>query len=336
MLVGHQPCRQRLLLSVVCRRRMPGSRWLNVSLAALLVALTLLSLSSSQVRADGVAYIDTDVLNLRDGPGTWANVITQMWQGEALDIYSGPTDDGWYEVGYNGQWGWAYGGYLSIDGENGWYGEAGTDDGGGSSGGVGGFGVSAWVDTDVLNMRTNASLDAGVVDLLSQGEEVVVTGMDENGFVPVNAHGVSAWVWSGYLSYDGPVEAAGPERWIQVDRSSETVTLFVGDEAVASYWASLGYDKSSDGFYSTAVGTYYVYSKYAPLSWTEWGSAYITWWVAFDPERDNGFHSYSMDSNGNVLSNGDGPTGGCVATAPDAAEEIFNFADVGTRVVVQQ
>lgn len=314
---------------------MPGNRWFNVSLAAMLVALTLLSLSPTQAKADGVGYIDTDVLNLRDGPGTWANVITEMWQGEAVDIYSGPTDDGWYEVGYNGQWGYAYGGYLSIDGESGWDDDSGSD-GGGSSSGVGGVGVSAWVDTDALNMRSSASLDATVLDLLSQGEEVYVTGFDENGFVPINAHGVSAWVWGEYLSFDGPVETSGPERWIQIDRSSETVTLFVGDEAVASYWAALGYDSSSDGFFSTAIGTYYVYSKYAPLAWTDWGKAYITWWVAFDPERDNGFHSYSMDSSGNVLPNGDGPTGGCVATAPASAEEIYNFADIGTRVVVQQ
>jgi uncharacterized protein YgiM (DUF1202 family) len=334
MLVRQQPNRQRSFLSVICRRWTKSGRWINAFVAALIVVSTVLSLSPAPVRADGIAYIDTDVLNLRDEPGTWGNIITQMWQGEAVDIYSGPTDDGWYEVGYYGEWGWAYGGYLSIDGESGWYSDA--DSGGGSSGGVGGFGVSAWVDTDLLNMRGSASMDADVLDLLTQGEEVVVTGFDENGFVPVNAHGETAWVWSGYLSYDGPVGSAGPERWIQVDRSDQTVTLFEGDEAVATYWASLGYDQSSDGFYSTAIGTYYVYSKYAPLSWTEWGKAYIAWWVAFDSERDNGFHSYSMDSNGNVLSNGDGPTGGCVATEPGAAEEIYNFAEVGTRVVVQQ
>jgi uncharacterized protein YgiM (DUF1202 family) len=332
MLVGQQPNRQRSRLSAVCRRRATSGRWISVLVAALIVVSMVLALSPAPVRADGIAYIDTDVLNLRDGPGTWANVVTQMWQGDAVDIYSGPTDDGWYEVGYDGEWGWAYGGYLAIDGESGWASDA---ESGGSSEGVGGFGVSAWVNTDLLNMRGSASLDANVLDLLTEGEELVVTGMDETGFVPVNAHGVSAWVWGEYLSFDGPVES-GPERWIQVDRSSETVTLFEGDDPVASYWASLGYDNSSDGFFSTAIGTYYVYSKYAPLAWTDWGKAYISWWVAFDPERENGFHSYSMDRNGNVLSNGDGPTGGCVATAPDAAEVIYNFASIGTRVVVQQ
>jgi uncharacterized protein YraI len=296
-----------------------------VGLAVAIVALTL---SPPAARADGSAYVDTDVLNLRDGPGTWANVIDKMYQGEAIDVLDGPTDDGWYQVSYYGEVGWAYGGYLAIDGESG-------GSGGSDAGGVGGFGAAAWVNTDRLNVRAWASLDADVLDLLVQGEEVTVTGTEENGFVPVNAHGLSAWVWGGYLSYDGPVDP-GPERWIDVDRSSHTVTLYEGDQAIASYWAALGYDKSADGFYSTAIGTYFVYAKYAPLSWTDWGKTYIKWWVAFDPERDNGFHSFSMDKNGKVLPNGDGPTGGCVATAPAAAEAIYNFATIGMRVEVHQ
>ena len=297
----------------------------------LLVAILALTLSPMSVRGAGYAYVDTDVLNLRDGAGTWANVIDKMWQGEPVDILDGPTEDGWYQVSYYGEVGWAYGGYLSIDGENGWYEEPSS----GGSGGVGGYGVSAWVNTDRLNMRSWASLDASVLDLLFQGEEVTVTGYEENGFVPISAHGFDAWVWSEYLTWDGPVQS-GPERWIDVDRSSQTVTLYEGDVAIASYWAALGYDKSTDGFYSTAIGTYYVYGKHAPIAWTEWGKAYIKWWVAFDPYRDNGFHSYSLDKNGNVLPNGDGATGGCVATSLGAAEVIYNFATIGMRVEVHQ
>jgi hypothetical protein len=93
----------------------------------------------------------------------------------------------------------------------------------------------------------------------------------------------------------------------------------------------LGWDTSADGFYATAIGTFWVYAKWEPLAWTDWGQAYIKYWIAFDPDRDNGFHSYSMDANGNILPNGDGKTGGCVATAPWAAAEIFEFAQIGMR-----
>jgi hypothetical protein len=193
--------------------------------------------------------IATDVLNLRTDPGTWGDVITQMTWGEAVEILDGPTDDGWYQVSYDGEVGWAFGEYLSF-------------------GGVGGGGRGS------------------------------------------------------------------SERWIDVDRSSQTVTLYEGENALASYWGALGYDDSDDGYYATAIGTYYVYDKWANLSWTDYGQAYITNWVGFDPERANGFHSWSMDENGNVIDGGDGATGGCVALEPWASGEVFDFAEIGMRVEV--
>ena len=125
-----------------------------------------------------------------------------------------------------------------------------------------------------------------------------------------------------------------PDRWIDVNRSSQIVTLYENGVAIASYWAAFGWDNSSHGFYSTAIGTYYVYAKYADLNWTDWGQVYIKYWVAFDPERYNGFHTYSLDAYGNVLPNGDGPTGGCVALPVWAAKIVHDFSYVGMRVEV--
>jgi hypothetical protein len=96
----------------------------------------------------------------------------------------------------------------------------------------------------------------------------------------------------------------------------------------------MGYDQSDAGYYATAIGTYYVYAKYAPLAWTDYGQAFIADWVAFDPDRNNGFHSWSMDGDGNVLPWGDGATGGCVALEPSAAAAVYDFAEIGMRVEV--
>lgn len=209
------------------------------------------------VAAASDGYVDTDVLNLRAGPGTDTAILAQMWAGEYVAVLDGPTSDGWYQVAYRGMTGWAYGGYLAIDGGRGWASDA----------GVGGY-------------------------------------------------------------------SSGAERWIDFDRSSQTVTMYEGSTPVASYWGAIGWDTSSDGFYSTAIGTYYIYSKYAPLAWTDWGQAYITYWVGFDPQRFNGFHSYSLDAQGNVLPNGAGATGGCIALEPSAAAHLFDFAEIGMRVEV--
>lgn len=228
----------------LCRSGLVGSRpGLKLCLISFLVLTTLGSFPAIS-RADDVVYVDTDALNLRSKPRTESRVITVMGEGEQVEVLSGPNDDGWYKVRFQGQRGWAYGGYLSIEGTS---------------------------------------------------------------------------------------EA---ERWIDVNRSSQSVTLYIGNEPIASYWGAMGWDQSDDGFYATAVGTYYVFSKNAPLTWTDWGQAYITYWVGFDPGRSNGFHGYMMDADGNVLPNGDGPTGGCIALAPSSAKELYEFASYGTRVEV--
>jgi hypothetical protein len=221
----------------------------------LLIALSLMLVGPRQADAGSAGYVDTDLLNLRAEPGTWSGIVDQMPQGSPVEVLDGPTGDGWYKVSYYGNVGWAYGGYLSVNGAPGW------------------------------------------------GE----------------------WVGGG---------SAAPERWIDINRSSSTVTLYEGDDVVASYGASLGWDQTDQGFYATASGTYYVYGKNAELTWTEWGQAYIMYWVAFDSERYNGFHSWSMDANGNVIPGGDGATGGCVALEPGAAATVYDFASDGTRVEV--
>lgn len=207
------------------------------------------------VRAYSDGWIATDVLNLREEPGTWAPILDQMWQGAYVGVLDGPTEEGWYLVDYQGTTGWAFGAFLSVNGSAGWTGGASV----GSSGG---------------------------------------------------------------------------ERWADVNRSTGLVTLYEGGTAVDAFDASLGWDSSSYGFYSTAIGTYYVYNKHAGISWTEWGQAYIKYWIGFDPQRYNGFHSYSLDASGTVLSNGDGATGGCVALPLWAAEIVYDWLSVGSRVEV--
>lgn len=206
-----------------------------------------------------------------------------------------------------------------------------------------------YIDTGVLNLRDSPDLGGNVLAQMWQGEYIaVLDGPTSDGWYQVDYQGTVGWAFGGYLSIGGAAawasdlsvggeysaSGSGGERWIDFDRGSQTVTLYEGDTAVSSFWGSVGWDGSSDGFFSTAVGTYYVYSKYAPIAWTDWGQTYIEYWVGFDSDRSNGFHSYSVDANGNVLPNGAGATGGCIATSLDAAAVIFDFASIGTRVEV--
>ena len=319
-------------------------------IGALIALVSVAATAPSSVVADDGAMVAADVLNLRAEPGTWSWVVTQMGLGEPVQILGGPTPDGWYQVQYGDLVGWSYGGYLSIQGAPGWTAWEVDDSSGGAAVdptlaapvpdapatwgaelGVGGPVSTAWVVTEGLNVRAAPGDDAGIVDVVGLGDSVTVFGGAVDGYVPIEHWSGLGWVWGEFLSYGGP---PGPERWVDVNRTTQMVTLYEGDAAVASYWGAMGVDGSDDGFFATAVGTYYVYEKVQDLTWTDWGGAWVRDWVAFDPARLNGFHSYSMDATGQLVAGGDGATGGCVALAPEAAAYLFSFVDLGSRVEV--
>jgi L,D-transpeptidase catalytic domain/Bacterial SH3 domain len=197
-----------------------------------------------------------------------------------------------------------------------------------------------------LNLRAEPGTWAPVVGQLWQGEQLaLLAGPTPDDWYQVQTGDQTGWAYGGLLALDGAGDAlgqapswaaGGAERWVDVDRTTQMVTLYDGDSAVATYWAAMGSDPSDDGFFATAVGTYYIYDKYGGLSWTDWGGAWVSDWIGFDPVRLNGFHTYSMDTTGQVIPGGDGPTGGCVALAPAAADQLFAFVAVGTRVEVHR
>lgn len=198
--------------------------------------------------------------------------------------------------------------------------------------------------------------DHTIIEWMEAGTPVDVLWGPENDKYEIRYYGVDGWVWAEYLDFDGPAPAASGgsgggqggatlpvpepaapqtgEHWIDVDRSEGSVTLYIGNEVQATYWGSFGWDTSDDGYYATAVGTYYVTWMDKSLTYTPFAKNYITHWVGFDWERANGFHSYTKNSKGKVVPGGDGPTGGCVALPDHAAEAVYDFAYPGMRVEV--
>ncbi len=197
--------------------------------------------------------------------------------------------------------------------------------------------------------------DFSAILYMDEGTPVDVLFGPYEGLYQVRYYGTDGWVWAEYLSLDGyaapvgdigggeeapvtddaPATSAGAdEHWIDVNRSSGLVSLMIGESSIAGFWGSMGWDTSDDGFYATAIGTYYVYGFDEPLHYTDFAQNYISDWVAFDPVRFNGFHSYTKDKNGNIVSNGAGHTGGCVALGPGDIEQLFDFATMGMRVEV--
>jgi lipoprotein-anchoring transpeptidase ErfK/SrfK len=125
------------------------------------------------------------------------------------------------------------------------------------------------------------------------------------------------------------------ERWVEVDRSTATVTLHEGNRTVAVFQAKIGKDPAADGYYSTALGTFHVFSMNQDLTETPFApGVYLTEWVGFDPDRSNGFHSPVRDSNGTVVETGGTTTLGCVRLGEDEARQMFDFAFISMRVEI--
>ena len=332
-------------------RRQRISSWMRLVTVAFVATMLIAGFAAARPQAATAGQAGTITSN---GVEVFRHVsdhtvIDYLQAGDRVDIFWGP--ENWmYEIHYGGTVGWVWAEFVDVDG-------------GGSSGGSGSSGTSsaadsanlwswtAWamVDADSLNVRADASGGAAVVDKYSAGDWIQVIGNDVNGFSPIDYYGNVGWVASKYLSWDGTFQyasvgqtgggasseaAASAEHWIQINGATGQVDLMVGNSVQATYWGSVGYDTSSDGFYSTANGTFYVYAMYQPLGYTKWADAYITHWIGYDSYRSNGFHSYSKDASGNVLPNGAGKTGGCVALPAGAIQAVWDFAYIGMRVVV--
>lgn len=204
-------------------------------------------------------------------------------------------------------------------------------------------GQAGTINTDGVGLMASFT-DQTIVQWMYAGERVDVLWGPEDGKYEIRYYGIDGWIWAEYLTVDGvggasvaydtPSETVFEEHWVDVDRSEGSVTLYIGDTPQVTYWASMGWDTSDYGYYSTAVGTYYVTWMDSSLQYTPFADNYITHWIGFDWERANGFHSYTKDANGNIAPNGAGKTGGCVALAPGDIDTLYDFAFPGMRVEI--
>jgi hypothetical protein len=131
-----------------------------------------------------------------------------------------------------------------------------------------------------------------------------------------------------------PPSAPTTGRWIDVDVTSYAVRLMDGESVVREI-APVGVGVAIDtgAYVSTQTGLFHVHTKAEALVYDAPFDTYISHWVGFDADKDNGFHSFLKDAQGNVV---DASTGrvsnGCIRTGePDV---VFAYAEIGMPVWV--
>jgi hypothetical protein len=280
-------------------------------------------------------YVTNDVVNLRSGPATSFEILDVI-DGEIPVTVTGDLRQGFLPVSVNGREAWIAADYLTPAPA----------------------GQTA-ADIDVAQVSEGLATRSGLLETANAAplveepavatEPVAATEPEpETGDEPLpteapvepaarETEAVEAPAESTEavtVAVDEPVAPTG-EKWIEVDRSTAMVTLHHGDTIVATYQGKIGRDPSPDGYYSTAIGTFHVYMKNKELTETPFvEGVYLTDFVGFDPERSNGFHSPVRDAQGNVVNTQGTVTMGCVRLEADAAEELFDFADIGMRVEI--
>lgn len=299
------------------RKRTQSTAWLSPLRAATPVLALFLALAAIVSTQQGWIVIDplgsggqtavvgADVLNVRAAPTTNAMILDTGGAGDHVDVI-GPAENGFYPVRIDGTQGWMSAQYLTFEGDP-------------------TLGRAVTVNEPGVALAAEVpSWEAGQPD--SPVDAGPVSGEREE---PTQATFANEFI----------AESAPPngERWIEIDRSSTTVTLHHGDTVVAVFTGRIGRDPSPDGFYSTAVGTYYIYSMNKGLSPTPFAEdTYLTDWVGFDPVRKNGIHSPVRDANGVEREWQNQTTLGCVRLSASDAASVFEFAELGMRVVVRQ
>jgi hypothetical protein len=90
---------------------------------------------------------------------------------------------------------------------------------------------------------------------------------------------------------------------------------------------AVGAQVDTGAYESTQTGLFRVYNKIAGLQYDPPYATYISDWVGFDPAKANGFHSFLLDKDGNVVDRGTGRiSNGCIRT-PEA-QLIFSYAEI--------
>jgi lipoprotein-anchoring transpeptidase ErfK/SrfK len=135
---------------------------------------------------------------------------------------------------------------------------------------------------------------------------------------------------------NAPTSANPPTagRWIDVDLSHYEVQLMDGNSVLRTIGpVAVGKEVDSGNYESTQTGMFHVYVKTQDLSYDAPYDTYISDWVGFDPDLNNGFHSFLKDAKGKVVDASTGAvSNGCIRTGDATA--IFDFAQIGMPVVV--
>ena len=144
-------------------------------LTTMLLAVT----ASAADIASGAGTTTGSSLRLRSEPSTDASVITTLDKDVTVALQDGSVD-GWYKVSYNGAVGYVQKTYLAVDSDN-------------------VFTTYGRVNSEGVNVRSDASTDSSVLATVSDGTIVTVNGLVDGWYDVTCEYGTEGYIRSDFV-----------------------------------------------------------------------------------------------------------------------------------------
>lgn len=194
-----------------------------------LSVLTAMLLAATALAADiatGASCTTGSSLRLRAEPSTSASVVTTLDKSVAVAILDDSVD-GWYKIAYNGSTGYVSADYLNVDQDN-------------------VFTTYGRVNSDGVNVRSDASTDSSVLTTIEEDAIVTVNGLVDGWYDVTCEYGTEGYIRSDFLDL---TESSSSNSDI-----AATAKQYLGTGYVYGGASPRGFDCS--GF------TMYVYSQH--------------------------------------------------------------------------
>ena len=194
-----------------------------------LTVLTAMLLAATALAADiatGAGCTTGSSLRLRAEPSTSASVVTTLDKSVAVAILDDSVD-GWYKIAYNGSTGYVSADYLNVDQDN-------------------VFTTYGRVNSDGVNVRSDASTDSSVLATIEEDAIVTVNGLVDGWYDVTCEYGTEGYIRSDFLDL---TESSSSNSDI-----AATAKQYLGTGYVYGGASPRGFDCS--GF------TMYVYSQH--------------------------------------------------------------------------
>lgn len=198
----------------------------KVLFLSVLTAMLLAATALASDIATGAGCTTGSSLRLRAEPSTSASVVTTLDKSVAVAILDDSVD-GWYKIAYNGSTGYVSADYLNVDQDN-------------------VFTTYGRVNSDGVNVRSDASTDSSVLATIEEDAIVTVNGLVDGWYDVTCEYGTEGYIRSDFLDL---TESSSSNSDI-----AATAKQYLGTGYVYGGASPRGFDCS--GF------TMYVYSQH--------------------------------------------------------------------------